>query len=335
MISFTSDDAVVLLSNHHVLIDPGGAVGDGVGHPRWRKSCCCTCGKIAEVSAFDEALDCAIAKLDSGVDYAPKIRRIMRSDGTKELEGTIAGSAAPVLNDEVWKVGARTGLTRGTIADIDPTEVEVQPLAAFPRMSNSGDSGSVYVSLATGNVCGLHHSGDGTNAFGSPIDQVEAALGIVVIPTDVAANYPVVDWIELGAPIPVEAPFDGIVEQLTCSPAGQRLLRLFEVHRDECLELVTTCRAFTVAWHRAQGPAYLAALARSARDPDYRIPRVFAGIDRAQAADRLAAVLRAVASDELVADLDEHGHGLRRAIVGGDDIDELIDLWEGSRLLAG
>lgn len=156
----TSDGKVVFLSNWHVLIDPGGANGDGVGHPKWWKSCCCTTGKIGEVVDFDEDLDCAIGLLDSGVTYAPKIRRIKRADGTTELEGRIEGSAAPVADDEVWKVGARTGLTRGTITDIDPEEIEVTPLAAFPRMSNKGDSGSVYVSLASGNVCGLHRAGD-------------------------------------------------------------------------------------------------------------------------------------------------------------------------------
>ena len=61
---------------------------------------------------------------------------------------------------------ARTGLTRGMITDVDESEIEVHPLDPFTRMSNKGDSGSVYVSLATGMVCALHNQGDGTLGFG-------------------------------------------------------------------------------------------------------------------------------------------------------------------------
>lgn len=328
----TTDGKVVFLSNWHVLIDPGGANGDGVGHPKWRKSCCCTTGKIGEVVDFDEDLDCAIGLLDSGVTYAPKIRRIKRADGTTELEGRIEGSAAPVADDEVWKVGARTGLTRGTITDIDPQEIEVTPLAEFPRMSNKGDSGSVYVSLASGNVCGLHRAGDGTLGFGVPFDEVKAKLKIEVLTTG-TGDYSVVD--HEGRPSTVLAPYDGIVERLRASAAGRELLGLVERHREECLDLVERNRRCTIAWHRARGPEYLAALARSAGDPDYRIPERFGDLDRAAAVRLVVTALRTYASPDLLAALDEHEPVLGAAVAGNDTITELLRTWEESRQPVG
>ncbi|MGD9702226.1 MAG: hypothetical protein AB7Q42_13630 [Acidimicrobiia bacterium] len=331
----TDSDATVLLSNWHVLIDPGGDIGDGVGHPKWRTSCCCACGKIGEVLDFDEDLDCAIAELDSGVVFAPKIRRILRPDGTVEQEGIIAGSAAPAVLDEVWKVGARTGLTRGMITDVDESEIEVHPLDPFTRMSNKGDSGSVYVSLATGMVCALHNQGDGTLGFGIPIDKVMLALKIEVIPTDTDTEFEVIDWVESNGRPPVTSPFDDVVDGLRTTPAGRDLLHLFDRHRSECLDLVNHVRRFTVAWHRSQGPAYVAALARSARDPSFRIPRTFAGVERSVATRQLSDALRRLGSHELVADLDSWGPPLQRALSEGDSVAELIEIWEDSRQPAG
>lgn len=328
-----ADDRVLFLSNWHVLIDPGGKIGDGVGHPSWRKSCCCTTGKIGEIVDFDEALDSAIGVLDQGIAFASKTRRITRADNTIEQEGRIEGGTAPAVGDEVWKIGARTGLTRGIIVDADANEVEIQPLAAFPRMSNRGDSGAVYVSNTNGMVCVLHNQGDGTNGFGIPFNRIMNRYNLEVIPTgigDFTVSAPADE-----RPSSVVPPFDAVVERMRESAAGQELLRIVERHRDECLELVDRHRRFTVAWHRSQGPAYLAALARSARDPDYRIPDSFAGLSRAEAAHRVATAVRACGSPELVAALDEHGPLLARAIAEGDTVEEILRTWEESRQPVG
>ncbi|MCW5556768.1 MAG: hypothetical protein KIT22_02835 [Verrucomicrobiae bacterium] len=328
----TTDDKTVLLSNWHVLIDPGGAAGDGVGHPKWRKSCCCVCGKIGVVAASDKPLDCAIAELDSGIAFAPKIRRIRRADGTVEQEGTILGSAPPVAGDEVYKVGARTGLTRGIITDVDSTEIEVTPNAPFPRMSNKGDSGSVYVSLVTGMVCALHHSGDGTLGFGSPFNAVKTALKIEVIPTEPDIEYAVLDWLDGDRRVLADPPFAELAQRMRGTPAGRELLRLMEAHRLECLDLVERRRRFTVAWQRSQGPAYLAALARSARDPAFRIPQRIRGVDRTGAARYMADALRISGSPALVKDLDALGPALMEALIGGDTVGEILRHWEEARL---
>jgi hypothetical protein len=335
----TIDDKVVLLSNWHVLIDPGGAIGDGVGQPHWRKSCCCTCDRVGTVLAFAiKPLDCAIAELRAGEPFAPKIRRILRNDGSIEQEGFIAGSAAPVAGDEVYKVGARTGLTRGIIDEVDTDRMEVVPNPGFPRMSNSGDSGSVYVSLATDMVCGLHRSrlsGTPTTGVGTPFDLVMSTLSIDVIPTDPDTEYEVADIEEESlVHMAVEPPFAAIVDRMQMSPAERELLRLIETHRHECLDLVNRGRRFTVAWHRAQGPAYLAALARSARDPSYRIPQRINGVSRNESARRLADALRRSGSPALTADLQRLGPALAASLVRADTIEEMLHHWEEARLAA-
>jgi hypothetical protein len=336
----TIDDKIVLLSNWHVLIDPGGAIGDGVGQPRWRKSCCCTCDRVGTVLAFAiKPLDCAIAELRAGEPFAPKIRRILRDDGSVEQEGFIAGSAAPVAGDEVYKVGARTGLTRGIIDEVDTDRMEVVPNPEFPRMSNNGDSGAVYVSLETDMVCGLHRSrlsGTPTTGVGTPFDLVMSTLSIDVIPTDPDSEYEVADMEEESlVRIALDPPFAAIVDQMEMSYAGRELLRLIETHRQECLDLVNRGRRFTVAWHRAQGPAYLAALARSAHDQSYRIPQRINGVSRNEAARRLADALRRSASAAFAADLQTLGPALTSALIRGDTIGEVLQEWEEARLAAG
>jgi hypothetical protein len=141
----TTDNKVVALSNWHVLIKPNGAVGKPAGQPLFRTSCCCDSDVIGEILDFDEALDCAISTVHTGIGWAPKIRRITDLDGTVVEEGIIKGSGVPVPGDDVYKVGVRTGFTRGLVTDVDPDRVEVTPDAEFPRMSHQGDSGSVYV----------------------------------------------------------------------------------------------------------------------------------------------------------------------------------------------
>jgi hypothetical protein len=94
-------------------------------------------------------------------------------------------------------------------------------------------------------------------------------------------------------------------------------------------------RRFTAAWHRAQGPAYLAALARSARDPIYRIPQRINGVARHEAARRLADALRRTGSAALTTDLQALGPALASSLIHGDTIAEVLQQWEEARLVAG
>ena len=103
--------------------------------------------------------------------------------------------------------------------------------------------------------------------------------------------------------LPPASPYEALVERLRASDAGRDVLALFETHRDECLTLVRARRGFTVAWHRHHGPAWLAALGRSARESIYQLPAEIGGVQRAVAIEEITNALRAEASELLRADI--------------------------------
>lgn len=324
----TSDDSVVLLSNHHVLLASGAKLGSGVGQPEHRKSCCCTCNEMGKVLAADLAQDCAIASVTT--PFFPKIRRIRRGDGTLEEEGTIAGTAAPVMGMVVWKVGQRTGLTRGTISTVVPAlTIDADP--AFAKFAFYGDSGSVVIQKSSGNVVGLLYAIEdelGTIGTMKNILTVQTTLGITVIPSDPATTY-TESWDEEEEelfPLPAASPFESLVERLRSEPAGRELLEVVERNIDEALRMVEQRRGFTVAWHRNRGPTWLAAFGRSARDPIYAIPAEIDGVVRVEALERIREALAADGSEVLRADLDAYGPLLFDVLAHAPTVDEMLSL---------
>lgn len=325
------DNSVVLLSNHHVLLGGSAQVGSGVGQPEHEDSCCCTCNEIGKVLKGDKNLDCAIASLNADVKFYPKIRRIRRSDNTVEEEGLIKGTADPVMNQAVWKVGYKTGLTRGKISKITP-RVEIAVDAAFDRFADRGDSGSVVIEKDTGNVVGLLYAipdDSGDIGLAKKITAVQAVMNITVIPSDPTAVYDqkALEEDEDVArlfPLPAASPFEALVERLRQTPAGERLLVLFDRHRSECLALVRRRRGFTVAWRRHRGPSWIAALGRSARDPIYRVPQAIDGVARIAAAREILTALRREAGGTLAGDLDREASALVDAYGSSDTLDGML-----------
>jgi hypothetical protein len=341
----TSDNSVVVLSCHHVLMQGGGG-NVGVGQPDYSGSWCCVCNEIAKTiaspsnQADSDHLDCAIARLKSDVKFAPKIRKIKKPDDTTELSGNIEGSDAAVRGDEVWKVGSRTGLTRGTLSQIAP-DVEIQPIAPFAYVADHGDSGSVIVHALTSKVLGLLKSIDkeiadgGTLGYATPIGPILTLLGITIIPTDESQDYDVRDWDEerigiTGPPTPEDV-FAAVADRLRMTEAGEELLALFRKHQHEISELVNHRRPVTIAWHRSQGPTYLAAVMRSVREPAYRIPDALNGTTRAELAQRLLDIFTQHGSAPLRGDLAAHSGALVRIWLDHSRLDEMIEAWESQR----
>jgi len=122
-------------------------------------------------------------------------------DGT--VGGTLAldrsdngdrGIADAVVGNVVFKSGARSGTTRGTVASIGlntnvdgnafTNQLFVRQLAAPSNqpLSQAGDSGSLWVDLATSRPVGLNFAGpandDGTNAIANPIRDVVTLLDL-------------------------------------------------------------------------------------------------------------------------------------------------------------
>src|SRR5262249_46782667 len=121
-----------------------------------------------------------------------------------------------------------------------------------------------------------------------------------------------------------DSAFVGLAERLRRSPRGLAWLELIDAHREECRDLINRCRPVTVAWHRGKGPAYLAAVARSGKDPNYRIPGEIDGVSREQCARLMSEALLRHGSPALAAALRARGDALRDAFVHHDTADAMI-----------
>lgn len=334
--SIDTSTSIALLSCEHVLYDGEAKDGSGVGQPAYDYSCCCTCNEIAKNTKRDKNVDCAYATLKDKVAFFPKIKRIKRGDGTVEDEGRINGTASAVMNQAVHKVGYKTGLTRGTVSLITPT-VEVDVGAGFARFCDRGDSGSVIIETATRNVIALLRAmpdDRGLKGLAVSIGIVEAVLKVKVLKSDPTTTYTErrtdEDEDEDLFPLPAASPFQALVERLRDSEPGRDVLALFDRHREECLAIVNARRAFTVAWHRHKGPAWLAALGRSARDPIYELPAAIEGVARAEAVRAIDEALTLEASEELQRDLEAIRGALAPAVISALTVDEALAMLEAS-----
>jgi hypothetical protein len=162
----------------------------------------------------------------------------------------------------------------------------------------------------------------GTLGFAKPIGPILTVLGITIIPTDETEEYDVSDWDEerIGVTVPPrpEDVFAAVPDRLQMTEAGQELLTLFRRHRREIAELVNHLRPVTLAWHRSQGPSYLAVLMRRVREPAYRIPDSLNEVTREEIVQQMREVFTRQANAE----------ALIRLWLECSTIDEPIQAWE-------
>ncbi|WP_369373052.1 hypothetical protein [Streptomyces sp. cg36] len=349
----TSDGKAVLLTNWHVATANGGRVGDSLfqplpepeedriedDFPKRPKS-----SKNAVATLVDakvtEKVDGAIARVNTcyssccncGVGFRNTVRGLDVAGGD-----AIAGTApSPVVAGQtVFKVGRATDKQEGKVVTAnypsfsitrDGTtytftgQIQIQG-APGVTFSLHGDSGSVVVDSAR-RVVGLLFAGPGNAAFSlaNHIADVVGALGITIKGGERSV-------------LATEEP-DELVQELAVrfrrTSAGRRLAELLEVHRAEVVHLVNHERRVTVAWHRAQGPAWYAALARGARHTDYRLPADIGGVTRAAAYARMHAVLAQYGGETLRADLAAWSEPLRKAFTGARTTAELLDTAGGA-----
>jgi hypothetical protein len=96
--------------------------------------------------------------------------------------GIVASSTAePVRGMQVVKVGRTTGLTRGTVRDVNfrfVLDYGTGSVVGFldqvfcTRYSAGGDSGSLVIEEATGKAVGLHFAGANGGSVFSPIRPI-------------------------------------------------------------------------------------------------------------------------------------------------------------------
>lgn len=331
------DSKIVVLSNQHIFEQ----IGEKVGQP----GCvclCCACGKVADVTAVqnDGSVDCGIALLRDGVSATNTIAGL-NADGT---DGTLQGSRSVSPGTQVVKVGVTTGRTTGTVVSITfPTaassdepaktnQLLIKPDPAFPRFDDHGDSGSAIVT--TGNVVvGLGWGGFDTGAMNGqtvacPIDAVTTAMHISII-NGALAHSAVPRIATPGGELALEDAYDELRRLAAATPAGRELIDVVTAQHHEVIELVNHNRPVTVAWHRGRGPAWLAALVRSARVGSYILPDSIEGVTRAEFIAALRAALDDAGSPALRGALAQHGDALAGCLLRARTTRELVESYSG------
>lgn len=376
-----SDNAIVVLSNAHVLMGGGASGTVEVGQPNYSSCCCCACNEIGEVVAqqSNAQVDCAIAKLDDGTN-GTNIIRILNNDGT---DGTVNGSAAAVVNPTapVKKVGRTSDKTLGQVTSITHStsavpangtparinQILVRPAAGTTLFQDRGDSGAVLVdgsNQVIGLMWGAYLSNPTSTLYGygiaCPISAVLTAMGITIISgsltTSMASatvsplstsplsasplstsSLPTDVEVVLTGRKPSDAilPIEYLQARLAQTEQGQIVLHLIDIHRSEVLDLINHNRAVTVAWHRNQGPAFLAAIARSLKPGlNYHIPNEIEGVTRQQALTNIALMLSEHGSPALKAVIKQHILLALQLAKGYDTVNDVLDAFEQSTMLA-
>ncbi|WP_292996564.1 hypothetical protein [Nitrosomonas sp.] len=313
-------------------------------------------------TAQDYFLDCAIAKLDicisswcntnCGVSYKNEIRGL-NIGGNSKLEDVARVAQSDLSSGDyvVYKVGRRTSKTTGRVIDtsaIDPSGGRALYIEATQancngamQFSDEGDSGSAIVN-AQNEVVGLLYAGDSANparTLACHIHPVMAYLSITPITT---ANPP---FGPAGQTLnDVEGVFTGINhttevrERFLNTRKGAEIYQQILDHRQEVIALVNHRRPVTVAWHRSQGPTFLAHFVNNARDPLHLIPFEVEGITRDQMIRRMAEILTQHGSEALQQVIQSYLDEVMGFINSFDNLHEFVKQFEampGSSGLSG
>lgn len=282
-------------------------------------------GRIAR-HAISSKVDGAVARIDvssccrcCGIDYKNEIHGL--SVGGQPASNLIRGQRPAVGGMTVYKVGMMTGRTVGTV--VTPAmpsfgitaggttynftgQIEISSNDATRPFSQHGDSGSVIIDN-DGFIVGLLF---GSNSASPPaarsvanhIADVCSELGITInltpSGTTAGARVAVPAGVLVEPGTGTEA-YAEVRARLLSDPAGAWLMETADAHRIEVVNLVLNHRPVTVAWHRAQGPAFLAQALNALRAGEDALPAPVAGVTLAAALERMGDALAAHGSAEL------------------------------------
>lgn len=290
---------------------------------------------IRDVNPFTStSVDCAIAKINP--EFVPDIILRITNDSTTEVL-SVRGTAAAAIGDKVRKIGARSGFTRGVVIHLGDIavaapndsggtavirrqgQVLIIPDAAETyqvregvckfAFSNSGDSGAVILN-ETNKIVALNWNGDRTTnnvgiTIANNIQNVFDKLSANGFPITLLQSPP-------GDSMPAKVSMfrraesissTNILERIRDANKQSLLYWLYEKHHREILELINNKRPVTVVWQRNQGPAYVAAIARAAREQVYKIPLSINEVSREDLLTRLETIFLAHGSDSLKKDI--------------------------------
>jgi hypothetical protein len=303
-------------------------------------------------SAADYFLDCAIAKLDicisswcntnCGVSYKNEIRAL-NIGGNSKLEDIDRVATSDLASGDyvVHKVGRRTSKTTGKVIDaaalaasggriiyIEATQPDCDGVLRF---ADEGDSGSVVVN-AQNKVVGLLYAKETGNPVRAVASHIHPVMDYLAITPVTAANPPVgpagqtlndAEGILTGINQTV-----AIRERFLNTSKGAEIYQRILDHRAEVVALVNHRRPVTVAWHRSQGPAFLAHLVNNARDPSHLIPLEVEGFTRNQLIRRMAEILSKHGSGKLQQAIAQYRDEILGYIGSFDSLHEFVVRFE-------
>lgn len=305
---------------------------------------------------LDYFVDCASAKLNisisswcetnCGVSYRNEIRDL-NIGGKSHIEDVarITQADLDAGTYTVIKVGRKTSRTEGNVTDIvlplaggGKRAIEID--AAQPdcdgidRFADHGDSGSAVINLQN-ELVGLLFAIDNVDpskAFACHIHPVLDCLSITAISTLNPPLGPAGKALSNVEGIVGDGPDETIVlrERLLATPRGAEIYDLLLEHRAEVVTLVNRHRPVTVAWHRGQGPAFLAHAVENARHPAHPIPFEIEGVGRRALLERMAEVLAEHGGEGLRRAIETHAAEVLALIDQFDDLHELVGRFEES-----
>lgn len=320
----------LLLTNHHVASDIGGAIGRSCLCDSW----CCVCcdiGKLVD-AAQTNLVDGAIATLNAGVRFGHEILGI----------GAIRGPGVATMLMPIVKYGAASGFSKGSVTSITApvdrsdgvhfdNQIRVAATPPYKQMSIPGDSGSVYVEEATNRVVGLNHAGSEGIGLGNQIADVMDKLKITFPVIGTAGAIPL-------AAMPVLEDREAIEQVLALrrdlgdTELGRQWFDLVRAHSAEVRHLVNHHRTAKVAWQRCQGPGFLTHFLTSARDRMHRVPRAIAGMRLENAVISMAATLRQCGSPALASAVAQHYLAVLECAEGAESAAQAL---ENAKRMAG
>jgi hypothetical protein len=336
---------------------PTEAHGEGNGVPTGKN----VIGVVGD-GIITAIADAAVVKVDTswcrtcGIDWRDEIHGL----GVNRYDG-ISGIAHAVSTEPVFVVGQSTGhLVEGIVVTDDEAEfgityehvsdprvpapggkftqrfihqLSIRPAGNDP-FSLPGDSGGVVVN-ARSEIVGLLFSHDfppKNTSSANHISDVIKALHVrkvdfdpnfTSIPPPSSPHRTARTLSVPQQPRPdTSAVWTAARRHLQGSPLGARVSAAIEAHRREAVELVNSCRPVTVAWRRHQGPAFVAHLLKSIREPGHRIPDEVDGVTLDGLVEHMTETFARHGSPELRAAIKADGDCVRKAASACRSFDE-------------
>lgn len=314
---------------------------------------------------ISSSVDGAIAAIDvsscchcCGIHYSNEINGL--SVGGRPPRNTIVGDQKAVSGMTVFKVGKSTGRTEGVVVDDnhpsfdiikDGTtytftgQIAIQNVDNTKPFSDHGDSGSVIVNLENKIVGLLFASGkqvpvkNVTRPFATIANHIGDVLTALRIRIPYSQDVKVISGETLaGVPAvfeaPIPEPYRALRERLQENEVTARLFAIGQRHSDEIIHLVNHCRPVTVAWRRAEGPAFLATVMGAVRDGHYRLPHTIKGVALYELLKRMQLVLGRHGSAAMKETMDSAALDLSDVFDDCDNLNDLLDRIANDQRLA-